>query len=156
MSTTTYAPSPDEVSAYRKDHPAAWRASKLSTAQPDERVQQWIACTMTERAMKAATADLDHIRIEWACGATGATAKVTVYQEDGDGWMRYYLNVSGRPTISWWQRRTVDGLDKWARASAMQKARRDLDRLVEGGQARREDSTQGGVGGGTPARWFAA
>ena len=53
-------------------------------------------------------------------------------------------------------RHVGEKLDKRARASAMQKARRDLDRLVEGGQARREDGTQGGVGGGTPARWFAA
>ncbi|WP_156431650.1 AAA family ATPase [Mycobacterium sp. GA-1199] len=52
-------------------------------------------------------------------------------------------------------RHVGERFDKRARACAMQKARRDLDRLVEGGRARREDGTQGGVGGGTPARWFA-
>ena len=48
-----------------------------------------------------------------------------------------------------------DKLDKRACANAMQKARRDLDRLVEAQAARREDGTQGGIGGGTPATWFA-
>ncbi|MHA7663728.1 AAA family ATPase [Mycolicibacterium sp. HS_4_1] len=53
-------------------------------------------------------------------------------------------------------RRPGEKLDKRARDSQMQKARRDLDRLVSDGLARREDGVQGGVGGGTPAKWFAA